>query len=324
LSALHDSFPNAEIFWLVRTEFAPLLKGHPYLKDIILFDRKFLGKAWKNPKAFGELVSLITRLRKENFDIVLDLQGLFRTASLSWLSGCKKRIGPGLQRELSHFFYTKKVKQDESCWHAVDYNLKIASEAGCNTDNAEFILPQASSETKSRTKQLLNENQVDNTNYVLLIPSSAHIDKCWPVQKFAELGDKIYEKFKLSIAVVGTKYESYLAEQIQKHTQTRIINLCGKTDIQALVELLRKSKLVISNDTGPGHIAAALQAPLVMIFGRTNPIRVAPYHRPESIAAININSRGNVLHNFEPKYDIMHITVDEVFEKARAQIRPAT
>jgi serine/threonine protein kinase len=88
LSALRKSFPEAKISWFIRPEFAPLLKNHPDLTEVILFDRKFLGKAWFNPRAMAALLSLIWRLRRSKFDAVIDLQGLFRTASLSWLSGC--------------------------------------------------------------------------------------------------------------------------------------------------------------------------------------------------------------------------------------------
>ncbi len=111
LSALRKSFPNSRISWLVRPEFAALLENHPHLDEIILFDRKFLGKAWWNPGAFGALVSLIRRLRNGRFDVVFDFQGLFRTASLAWLSGCKRRFGRAGAREFAHIFYTHKVAQ---------------------------------------------------------------------------------------------------------------------------------------------------------------------------------------------------------------------
>ena len=80
LTALRRSFPEAKISWLVRPEFASLIEGHPHLDETILFDRKFLGKAWFHPKAFCSLVSLIISLRKKRFDLVVDLQGLLRTA----------------------------------------------------------------------------------------------------------------------------------------------------------------------------------------------------------------------------------------------------
>ncbi len=89
LTALRRNFPDAKISWLVRPEFAALLENHPHLDRIIPFDRKFLGKAWFHPCAFAALLALIRRLRTARFDVVFDFQGLFRTASLAWLSGCR-------------------------------------------------------------------------------------------------------------------------------------------------------------------------------------------------------------------------------------------
>ncbi len=125
LTALRKSFKDAKITWLIRPEFAPILKNHPHVTAISIFDRKLLGKAWFHPHAFVSLLSFIRRLRRSKFDAVIDLQGLFRTASLAWLSGCKKRFGMADARELAHIFYTHKVARDPDCIHMVDYYLKI-------------------------------------------------------------------------------------------------------------------------------------------------------------------------------------------------------
>lgn len=320
LSALHRSFPSARISWLVRTEFAPLLEGHPYLNEIVLFDRKFLGKAWKNPKAFGSLVSLIRRLRKAEFDLVLDLQGLFRTAFLGWTSGCEKRYGPDFKREFSHLFYTRSIRQEPGSIHLVDCFLNIASAAGVAVNNVEFVLPTDANADNS-LKSLLAESSVDEGGYAVLVPGAADSDKCWPRERFAALADRITEKFGLSVIAVGTTGEKDLIRQIIEKANLQVKDLAGRTNIRVLVSLLRGAKLVISNDTGPGHVAAALQVPMVMIFGRTNPARVGPYGRPQYVAAVEPFGRGGVIDSYEEKYDIRHVTVDEVFEKACAQLR---
>ncbi len=320
LSAVHETYPDFEISWLVRTDFAGLLEGHPYLNNTILFDRKYLGKAWKNPKAFSALLSLIMRLRKEKFDLIIDLQGLFRTSSLGWLSGCRRRIGPDSGREFSRLFYTKSVKQDRDSIHVVDYYLKIAAAAGASANNVEFVLP-TNAEADEKVNSLLAGAGVNEKGYGVFIPGSAHQDKFWPVCRFAKLADRIASKFGLSIIAAGTAAEKTLVQQIHEKFNATVINLCGKTSLAELISLLRRAKIVISNDTGPGHIATALGVPLVMIFGRSNPARFAPYHRPQCIAAIEPDNRGDFINNFEDKYDIRHITVDEVFEKACAQLQ---
>ena len=319
LSALRKSFPDVKISWLIRPEFAPLLKNHPHLTDIILFDRKFLGKAWYHPGAFGSLVSLIRRLRRSNFDAVIDLQGLFRTASFAWLSGCKKRLGMANARELARIFYTHKVAQDKACIHLVDYYLKIIRTAGASSLDVRFVLPQDPAAADSISKLLTSRN-IKPDNYVVFVPGSARSDKCWPIERFAALADKISSQFHLSIVATGTASETSAVERLKALTNVPVASFAGLTNISQLIALLRAARLVVSNDTGPGHIAAALGAPLVLIFGPTNPARVAPYGRSRCVAAIEPDSRGFKADSTNPKHDIKAITVDEVYQKVCEQM----
>jgi lipopolysaccharide heptosyltransferase I len=332
LSALRRNFSDAKISWLVRDDFAGLLKGHPHLDEIILFERQFFGKAWVNPRAFTALVSFILRLRRSEFDLVIDLQGLFRTALLGWLTGCKKRFGMANAREFAPVFYTDKIPQDRSCIHLVDYYLNIVKAAGAydisvqSFDAAQdgepvepFILPQSSAADNS-IADLLNSSSINPTNYAVFIPGSAHKDKRWPVECFAELAGRISLQFGLSIVAVGTAGEKDIVEQIRKLAGVPITNFAGATDIGELTALLRGTRLVVSNDTGPGHIAAALGVPLVMIFGRSNSARVAPYGRKYCVAAIEPEGRGFKADSTNPKHNIKNITVDEVYQKVCEQL----
>ena len=214
LSALRRSFPHSRISWLVRPEFAPLLENHPHLDEIILFDRKFMGKAWFHPRAFGALVSLIRRLRNGRFDAVFDFQCLFRTALLAWLSGCKKRFGREGAREFAHIFYTEKVPQGMGCAHLVDYYLEVIRTAGADDISVEFILPKKSSAVES-VDRLLTSHGTPNNNYAVLVPGSAHQDKCWPTARFAELADRIAAEFGLSIVATGTEPEAGVIERLK-------------------------------------------------------------------------------------------------------------
>jgi lipopolysaccharide heptosyltransferase I len=319
LSALRKNYPGAKISWLVRTEFAPLLKNHPDLTETILFDRKFLGKAWYNLRAFRSLLSLIGRLRHDSFDTVIDLQGLFRTASLGWLSGCKKRFGMSNARELAHIFYTHKVTQNQDCVHLVDYYLKIIQATGASDINVRFILPEDSAAADSVGK-LLAEHNITPSNYAVFVPGSAHSDKCWPTECFATLADKISQKFGLSIIAVGMTSEKDTIEKLKNKADTPISNFAGATNLGELLALLRAARLVISNDTGPGHIAAALGTPLVMIFSWSNPARIAPYGRSECMVAREPYRRGPRIKSTDSRHNVSAITVDEVYKKVCEQM----
>jgi heptosyltransferase-1 len=313
LSALRRSFPEAKISWLIRPEFAPLLKNHPDLSEVILFDRKFLGKAWYHPRAFASLVSLIWRLNRSKFDTVIDLQGLFRTACFAWLSGCRKRLGMADARELGHIFYTHKIAQDKDCIHLVDYYLKIAQNAGVSDIQVHFLLP-VDSAAEIAVDRLLKSHGIDGP-FAVFVPTSAREDKCWQVERFATLADRVSKDFGLSIIATGSASEKDIVERLKTLAKVPIANFAGATSISELVALLKSARLVVSNDTGPGHIAAALGVPVVMLFGPTNPARVHPYNRPQCAVAVEPNGRGFKADSYGPKHDIKAITIDEVYQK---------
>jgi heptosyltransferase-1 len=319
LRALRMSFPEAKISWLIRPEFAELIENHPYLDEIITFDRKLLGKAWFHPGAFGALISLIRKLRRSNFDIIFDFQGLFRTAILAWLSGSKLRFGMTNAREFATVFYTHKVPQNIECIHMVDYYLKIIRAAGASDFGVEFVFLQNPAVEDSVRRLLANHGIKDS--YAVLIPASAHQDKCWPPERFAQVAEKISSQYNLTIVTTGSASEAAAVKKVKEKADVQIVNLAGQTSLGELVALLKGARLVVSNDTGPGHIAAALGVPLVLMFGRANPIRLEPYGRKQCVAAIEPYSRGISINNFEPKYDIKNITVEQVYQKITEQLK---
>jgi heptosyltransferase-1 len=319
LSALRSSFPYAKISWLIRPEFAPLLKNHPHLTETILFDRHLLAKAWYNPHAFAELRSLVHRLRDEKFDAVIDLQGLFRTAVLAKFSGSPVRFGMKNAREFAGLFYTHKISQNSDSVHLVDYYMKIVEAAGAQNTTVQFVLPVDAGAADS-VNRLLAEHNVDRNHYAVFIPGSAHPDKCWPVENFAVLADKISPLFHLPIVLAGAKSEKAVTEKLSTLTKVPVVDFAGLTNLNELVALLKSARLVVSNDTGPGHIAAALGSPLVMMFSWSNPARIYPYGRKDCAVAIDLDTRGEQIKSSDPKHNVRNITVDEVFAKTCEQL----
>ncbi len=347
LSALRRSFPGARITWLVRPAFAPLIEGHPHLDEIIHFDRKTLGKAWYCPFAMKALGSLIGDLRRRRFDAVLDLQGLLRSASLAWASGCKHRFGPDWGREFAHWFYTTAVPRHAEWVHVIDYYMKIIEAMGGCDLGVEFVLPEKPAavasardllrrslkcevpSVKSQAKADAAEGEASDLKlqtsnfklpYAVLIPGSAQASKCWPAERFGALADRLACEHGLSIVATGAGAESAMVERIQSHAKCPIANLAGRTSLPELVEVLRSARLVVSNDTGPGHIAAALGKPLVMMFSWSNPLRVGPYRRPECIVGRDIATRGLAIKSTNPAHAITHITLDEVNARVAQQL----
>ncbi len=319
LSALRRSLPQTRITWLIRPEFAPLIEGHPHVDEIMHFDRKKLGKAWYCPFAMKALVSLVTDLRRRQFDAVLDLQGLLRTALLAWGSGCKRRFGPVWGREFAHHFYTRTVPRHADWVHVIDYYMKIIETMGARDLGVEFILPEKPAALEA-ISALLSQNNLARGRYAVLIPGSAQISKCWPAERFAALADRLSSEHGLSIVATGSGAESVMVERIQSDARCPIVNLAGRTSLPELIEILRSARIVVSNDTGPGHIAAALGRPLVMMFSWSNPLRVGPYGRPECIVGRDVTTRGLAIKSTDPSHAITHITFDEVYARVAQQL----
>jgi lipopolysaccharide heptosyltransferase I len=319
LSALRRACPESQISWLIRPEFAPLIEGHPHLDEIIFFDRRRLGKAWHNPAAARDLVSLMRGLRRRRFDAVLDLQGLFRSASLAWLSGCKRRFGPAWEREFARHFYTSSVPPRLEWVHVVDYSMKLVEAMGISDRRVEFVLPEKLA-AAAAARDLLSARDVKPERYAVLIPGSAQLSKCWPPERFAALADRLVVEHNLAVVATGSQAESPVIERIQALAEQPVVNLAGCTSLPELVELVRAAALVVSNDTGPGHIAAALGRPLVMMFSWSNPLRVGPYGRPECIVARDVESRGLARKSKDPSHAIDRITLEEVCTRAAQQL----
>jgi lipopolysaccharide heptosyltransferase I len=277
LHLLRRRYPDAKISWLVAPYCSGLLEGHPDLDEVILFDRRRFGTAWKNPSAGLDLIRFKRDLRRRQFDWVIDLQGLFRSGWLAWQTRAPIRIGFANAREFSWLFYTHRIPIATMEQHAVDRYLRIALAAGCADEPIEF--PFAVSQSDRTTVAQMTGDEP----YAVLLPGANWPTKRWPVENYQALVDPIRQRFGLRCIVAGGRDTIDLAKAIPS-----ALNLAGKTNLPQLVALLERSNLVIANDSGPMHIAAALGKPLVTLFGPTNPIRTGPYNRPESVVRVDI------------------------------------
>ncbi|MHC5082780.1 MAG: glycosyltransferase family 9 protein [Planctomycetota bacterium] len=319
VSCLRQSFPAAKLTWLVRTEFAPLLNCVQGLDEVLLFDRKEMGKWYYSPKAFGGLRDFHRKLKNTHYDLVLDLQGLFRTGLFARMTGAPVRIGMSEAREGGTFFYTHKVKKPDHSIHVLDYYHAVLQEIGIEGFSPEVHLDPPAKD-KEAVRQLLSEKELNGKSYAVLIPSSAHASKCWPAEKFASIAGRLHEQLNAEIIAVGTGKDKPIVADIQQHSNIPIIDLTGATSIPQLVALLSQAKAVISNDTGPGYIAEAAGAPTVIIYGHTNPMRLIPYQRPECMAAVDPDKRGTTISSDNPAFAIDKVTLEMVMEKLNAQL----
>jgi lipopolysaccharide heptosyltransferase I len=281
LKLVRRKWPAARISWLVTPTCSGLLEGHPLLDELILFDRKRWGGMWRSPRLAGEWWRFTRELRAREFDLVLDLQGLFRSGWLSWKTRAAVRVGFANARELAPVFYTHRVPIDTPEQHAIDRYLKLARFIGCDAGPVEFPFATTGAD-RAHVAELLRADVAEN-RYAVLLPGTNWETKRWPVEKFAGLVAPLRERFGLVSVLAGGPDAGAMAPQIPG-----AVDLTCKTTLKQLTALLERADLVVANDSGPMHIASALGRPLVTPFGPTNPVRTGPYRRMDSVIKIDI------------------------------------
>ena len=273
-------WPTAHIAWMVNPAFAGLLDGNPDLNEVIRFDRRQYGSAWWNPVSLCRLLQFLWGMRQRKFDLTLDLQGLLRSGLISWITGARRRVGFANAREGASFCYTEKIDVGTAEQHALDRYLALSAAMGCGTEPVKFVLPRAP--LPAEMLPAVREP------YAVLLPATNWETKRWPIGYFAQLVEPLAQRFGLQTVVAGGTDAVEMAADIRRLSGMEIHSLAGKTTLPQLVTLLEGASVVIANDSGPMHIASALDRPLVTMFGPTNPVRTGPFRRMESVVRLEI------------------------------------
>lgn len=281
LRLLRKCFSRARISWMVAPAFADLLEGHKDLDQVLLFERRRFGNLWRNMDAAQGLLSFVLGLRKQQFDLVIDLQGLFRSGWIGWQTRAPVRVGFSYAREGARIFYTHTVSTDTHEKHAVERYLDVCEFLGAGRSPVvfDFDVPD---DARASVRSLLGNPD----DYAVILPGTNWATKRWPREYFEALIEPLQERYGLKCVIAGGKDVADM-----NVSWSRASNLSGRTRLKELIALLEGSRLVIANDSGPMHIASALGKPLVTLFGPTSAVRTGPYKRPETVLQLGIPCR---------------------------------
>lgn len=260
---LRRAYPQADIAWLVNDNFAAVLDGSPVINRLIPFARRRYAKldGWK------DFTHFLRTLRRERFDWVIDLQGLLRSSLMTLASGARRRTGLSDAREGSTSFYNELIKVPAQHLHAVDRYLLLARQLGLDVDRVEFPLAPDPRGPKAERESL-----------ILINPGARWLTKRWPAPRFSELVACLAARWPdHRIAIIGSSDERLAAEAIARGSHTNAEVLAGRTTLPQLMDLMRRARLLVSNDSGPMHLGVAVGTPVVGIMGPTNPRLTGPY-----------------------------------------------
>lgn len=288
LHGLRVRFPEAIINWLVSTSCAPLIADHPDLDDVLLFDRRRLGRLGRSLSATSSFFEFLRDLRSRQYDLVIDLQGLFRSGFLAWASRARVRMGFADAREAASLFYTHRLAPGPTNQHAIEKNYRVAGVLGFADVPIKTSLALAGADRAAAVDLLRNAGLSDETPFVAVVPGARWETKLWPAERFAESIDAINEGEGVPCVLLGGPDEATRNEAIGKECRNTPIDLSGRTNVRELAAILERAAVVLTQDSAAAHLAVALGRPLVCLVGPTNPKRTGPYQRAADVLRLDL------------------------------------
>jgi lipopolysaccharide heptosyltransferase I len=278
LTSLREAHPKAHIAWLVATVFADLLQGHSRLDRVVTFDRRRYGSIGKSFGATADFVAFVEGLRREKFTAVIDLQGLFRSGFLTAATGAPSRVGFAAARELAPMFYTLAVPMPRKEMHAVDRYMALARHIGLMDPQATDHLPISPEARETVRQRLRAEGLAPGDAMVVVSPHARWPTKQWPPERFAEVVRRLHEQSGTRAVLIGSSAAATIAREIAAAAASaRPVDLVNRTTLREMVALVSEARAMVTNDSGPMHVAATIGTPVVAIFGPTSAERTGPY-----------------------------------------------
>jgi lipopolysaccharide heptosyltransferase II len=267
VASLRSIFPAAHLAWLVKREWAGLVERAEGVDAVWPVDPGIVG--W---------LSRVPGLRAEGFDLVVDLQGLLRSGVMAWLSGSPARIGFSSGREGSPLFYSQRVAVPTPDMHAVDRYLLVAVALGAAAGLTPAFRFRPLPGDEQQLGALLRDHGLSpDIPWIAMNVSARWPTKRWPLEYFAQAADRLQHDGAGRVVLFGGPGDRIQVDAVKRAMRTEPVDLTGETPVGLLPALLKSAAVLVSNDSGPMHVAAAVGTPVVALFGPTNPVRTGPY-----------------------------------------------
>ena len=281
--ALRRSHPSAHLTWIVEAREYALLRDHPDLDIVLPVDTRLWRRLIRRPagarQVWAKVGRLQKRIRASRFDVTLDLQGLVKSGLLTAYTGAPVRIGFSAARcrEWPNSLFTNRhVTPPPQAVHVVEQNLALLEPLGVSACMPEFCVP-VRADAERRIEEFLGEQGIKRHDVlVALNPGAGRENKRWPIEHMRALADRLGAEPGVRLVLLWGPDEIHMARQIRDGLSSRAI-LAPPTDLDELTSLLRRCRLLVANDTGPLHLAAALGTPCLGLYGPTSPERNGPY-----------------------------------------------
>jgi lipopolysaccharide heptosyltransferase II len=287
------------------------------LAGLVQFDRR----RWALPSHWPGIWRSVQWMRGQSFDLAIDLQCLARSGTFAWLANAEFLVGLDEPREGARGYYDVVVPRASFHTHAVDWYLGVLRALQVPVHWNFSWLP----ERPAVAAELRRKWHADASPWIVLQPGARWVNKRWPVEHYVELTRRLASaRPHFKFAILGGDEDRGLGAAIGRVDPQRCVDLTGRVSLPEMVEWIRLSELMIANDTGPMHVAAALGKPLVAIFGPTEPRRTGPYGDLGAAVQANLpcvpcmKSRCSYVKPFEC---LRSLRPDALLERAEAALR---
>ena len=282
--ALRRALPGAHLTWVVEAREYAILRDHPDLDAVVPVDTRLWRRLVWRPSGAREVLSKVGRLRERirraSFDVAIDLQGLLKSGLLTAYTGAPVRIGfsAGRCRERWNALFTNRhVTPPLSARHVVEQYLALLAPLGIDPGPVEFHVPVPAAAERRMEELLVKEGVKPGDRLVAINPGAGRANKRWPVARFSALAERLASEAGARLLLLWGPDEAFMARDIALALPGHSALLAPPTDLGELTALLKRCRLMIANDTGPLHLAAALGTPALGLFGPTSAERNGPY-----------------------------------------------
>ncbi|MCG6878411.1 MAG: glycosyltransferase family 9 protein [Deltaproteobacteria bacterium] len=280
LDVIHQNFPLAKIDWVAEESAAGIIAGHPVIRRVIISRRK----SWRRQlfedrqyrKVFREISSFTSDLRRIRYDCVIDLQGLLKSGILTGLARGTRKVGMVGGREGASLFLKEPPVWVNYHQHAIDRYLEVAAYLGCEWERWSNRIPVSPADRQA-VEKLLAYHGSKGEDLVAINPMAKWKTKLWEPELFADLADRIMTALNCRVVFTGSGEDRPVIENILSRMKNRPLNLAGRTGLKELAFLYDRCRVLVTTDTGPMHMAAAMGCCVVALFGPTSPLRTGPY-----------------------------------------------
>jgi heptosyltransferase I len=324
LSSLRRRFPRAHITWLVEPEAADLLLDHPALDHVLVFPKaKWRLEAsslrqW--PALVREINRFVQELRSRRYDLVIDFQGLLKSGVLTGIVRGERKVGFAPGKERGDLFLKEKVPYPPKRLHAVNRYLHLTEHLACPTGNPQFFLCLSQAH-RDRVIALLEQNDVTPAQpLVLLHPGTRWESKLWKEEHWAALGDRLQRMNHAQVVFTGSPDDRALVERIRSRMRSPGVSTVGALGLKELAFLQTQAEVVITPDSGPMHLAAAVGTPVVALFGPTDQVLTGPFGNAHTVIAKPLGCRPCLKRRCASPECMYKISVQEVWEAVNAYL----